>query len=152
MLGGMSKARESSAASRWRKIVRDQAASGLSVAAYCRRARVPASSFYAWRRKLRDVATERNAEASAEQTSPGTFTEVRVTPALHPTPASAYEPGVLELHLSHGRRVIVRSGFDRETLRALVATLEVCEPTAGTTNAAGVDGTRECGLGREAGA
>ena len=55
MLGGMSNRDDS--VTRWREIVRGQAESGLSVAAYCRRARVPQSSFFAWRRKLRDAAT-----------------------------------------------------------------------------------------------
>ena len=103
MLGGMSK--RSASVARWRDIVRCQADSGLSVAAYCRRARVPASSFYAWRRKLRDA---------------GLFAEVRVTPE----PNSVNDQGVLELQLPRGRRVIVRPGFDRQTLRDLVATLE----------------------------
>jgi hypothetical protein len=105
MLGVMRKARESGAAARWREVIRGHAESGLSVAAYCRRARVPQSSFYAWRRKLRDA---------------GTFAEVRVTPE----PDSVDDRGALELHLRHGRRVIVRPGFDRQTLRDLVATLE----------------------------
>jgi len=101
----MSKRMESAAAARWGEIVGGQAQSGLSVAAYCRRVRVPASSFYAWRRKLRDA---------------GTFAEVRVTPE----PDSAIEHGALELHLRRGWCVIVRPGFDRQTLRDLVATLE----------------------------
>ena len=103
MLGGMSNRDDS--VTRWREIVRGQAESGLSVAAYCRRARVPASSFYAWRRKLRDA---------------GTFAEVRVTPE----PDSADDHGALELHLRRGRCVIVRRGFDRQTLLELVAALE----------------------------
>ena len=103
MLGGMRKRGDS--AVRWRDIVRGHADSGLSVAAYCRRARVPQSSFFAWRRKLRDT---------------GTFAEVRVTPE----PDSVDDRGVLELHLRYGRRVIVRPGFDRQTLLDLVATLE----------------------------
>jgi hypothetical protein len=49
------------------------------------------------------------------------FAEVRVTP--EPDPASDY--GALELRLPRGRRVIVRRGFDRRTLRDLVGTLEV---------------------------
>jgi transposase-like protein len=114
MLGVMSKARESGAAARWRDVVRGHAESGLSVAAYCRRARVPASSFYAWRRKLQEG---------------GTFTEVRVTPAPDPAaePDSAIDHGALELHLQCGRRVIVRPGFDRQTLLDLLATLEADE-------------------------
>ncbi|MBK9118140.1 MAG: transposase [Phycisphaerales bacterium] len=70
MLGVMSKARKSDAAVRWRELVRGQAASGLSVAAYCRRVRVPPSSFYAWRRELRD--------ADAQRSDAMTFAEVRV--------------------------------------------------------------------------
>ena len=95
MLGGMSKRMESAAAAPWREIVRGQADSGLSVAAYCRRARVPQSSFYAWRRKLRAA---------------GTFAAVRVTPE----PDAVDDHGALELHLRRGRRVTVRPGFDRD--------------------------------------
>jgi len=112
MLGGMSKPSDS--ASRWREIVRGQAQSGLSVTAYCRRARVPASSFYAWRRKLWD------AERTAQRPSNPAFAEVRLTPEAD----SVNDHGALELHLSRGRRVIVRPGFDRQTLLDLVATLE----------------------------
>ena len=105
MLGAMSKPRESAAAVRWREIVRGQAQSGLSVAAYCRRARVPQSSFYAWRRKLRETAA---------------FTEVRVV-----APAAASEASALEVRLSGGRCIVVWPGFDRQTLLDLVAALEV---------------------------
>ena len=142
MLVGMSKARESGAAARWREIVRGHADSGLSVAAYCRRARVPQSSFYAWRRKLRERGALSNTRRSI-----ATFAEVRVTPG----PESADDHGALELHLRRGRHVIVRPGFDRQTLRDLVATLEACEPTAGTSHATAVNVMRKCGPEREAG-
>ncbi|MBN1511376.1 MAG: hypothetical protein JXB13_05130 [Phycisphaerae bacterium] len=36
---------------RWREIVREQRASGLSVAAFCRRARLSQATFYARARK-----------------------------------------------------------------------------------------------------
>ena len=112
MLWVMSKARESDAAARWREVVRGHAESGLSVAAYCRRVRVPASSFYAWRRKLRD------AEPLSPSSNQSAFAEVRVMSE------SANDHGALELHLRRGRRVIVRPGFDRQILLDLVATLE----------------------------
>jgi hypothetical protein len=98
-------------AGRWREILRNQRASGLSVAAFCRRSRISQASFYAWRRKLRDTAT---------------FTEVRIVPEAAP-PA-----GALELILPDGRRIMVRPGFDRATLVALVDVLE-----HGTADAAG---------------
>ena len=37
----------------WRGIIHKQPASGLTVAAFCRPARVSQASFFAWRRKLR---------------------------------------------------------------------------------------------------
>jgi hypothetical protein len=49
-----------------------------------------------------------------------TFAEVRLTPESD----SANGPGTLELRLPRGRYVIVRPGFDRQTLLDLLATLE----------------------------
>jgi len=103
--------KRNNATARWREILRKQRASGLTVAAFCRRSRIPQASFYAWRRKLRD------AEA---------FTEVR----LSPEPVTA--AGALELVLTGGRSIVVRPGFDRVTLVALVEALE-----RGTTDDAG---------------
>ena len=36
----------------WRGVIRDQKASGLSISTFCRERKVPAASFYSWRRKL----------------------------------------------------------------------------------------------------
>jgi len=124
MLAIMNEQRDT--AGRWREVLRRQVASGLSVAAFCRRSKVSQASFYAWRRKLRDT----------EPFAPGRnlrgFAEVR----LAPEPEAATGFGALELHLPHGRRVIVRPGFDRRTLLDLVSTLEqrdanVASPEAG---------------------
>jgi hypothetical protein len=90
------------AADRWRKIIREQQASGLSALAFCRRAGVPQSSFFAWRKKLQGEVT---------------FTEVKVSPA--PVKSSG-----IELRLPGGRCVVVRTGFDRRTLIELLAALE----------------------------
>ena len=109
MLSSMSKRRDS--AGRWREILRRQAGSGLSIAAFCRRSRIPQATFYVWRRKLRDAAV---------------FTEVHVSP--EPVPAT----GALELVLPDGRGIVVRPGFDRETLLALLDALE-----QGTADGAG---------------
>jgi hypothetical protein len=103
--------KRSDTAGRWREVLRRQAGSGLSVAAFCRRSRIPQASFYAWRRKLRDAAT---------------FTEVRIVPEGAPA------AGALELILPDGRSIMVRPGFDRATLLALVDALE-----RGTADAAG---------------
>jgi hypothetical protein len=54
------------------------------------------------------------------------FAEVRVTPEADRAAdsGSVNDYGVLELRLPRGRCVIVHPGFDRQTLRDLVATLE----------------------------
>jgi hypothetical protein len=70
---------------------------------------VPPSSFYAWRRKLGAPA------ASRRPADPG-FAEVR---EFAPVAADA-----LEVRLASGRGIVVRPGFDRATLLALIDALE----------------------------
>lgn len=96
-------------ADQWRRIVQEQQTSGLSVSAFCRRARVPQSSFYAWRRRLQSAVA---------------FVEVKV-----PT-EPAVQAGGMELHLPDRRWIMVRPGFDRRTLRELLAALESPEADA----------------------
>jgi len=99
-------------ATQWRTIVEEQQASGLSVPAFCRRAGVGESTFYRWSQKLRN---QRN------------FAEVRVTPDT-PEPSSPERVGGdaagLELWLPRERCLVVRPGFDRQTLLELLAILE----------------------------
>ena len=90
-------------ADHWRRVVQQQQNSGLPVTAFCRRAGVPQSSFFAWRRRLRDEAT---------------FAEVRLSGE------SVAQVGGIELHLPGERRIVVRPGFDRRTLLELLAALE----------------------------
>ena len=113
MLSLMSK--RSDAAGRWVEILRRQAGSGLSVAAFCRRSRLSQASFYAWRRKLRDA---------------GPFAEIRIAPE------AVVSAGALELVVPGERRIVVRPGFDRATLLALVDALE-----HGTTQDGRADGS-----------
>ena len=79
------------------------------MAAYCRRVCVSQASFYAWRRKLQDAPN---------------FAEVRIISESAGQSAAAGDAGALEVHLANGRRIVVRPGFDRATLLALVDTLE----------------------------
>lgn len=101
---------------RWLELVRRWQRSELSVREFCRRERISENNFYAWRRVLR----ERGLLAE-------TPTPAKAAPAfvqlLHDEPSV---DGAIEVVL--GRRVLrVRSGFDDETLRRLLALLE--EPT-----------------------
>lgn len=112
---------------RWRCLLRRQAASGLSVSAFCRRWRISQPSFYVWRRKLRDDGgpTEQDlANGAGRKTSnravcdAANFVEVCLSPEASP----AADP--LELILPRGHRILVRRGFDRATLQALVDALD----------------------------
>ena len=131
MMGDMIRARRS--AEHWKRIVREQQVSGLSVAAFCRQARVPQASFYFWRKKSRGdrrLPGVRRARARG-----GRFVEVKVSaessPAAHadfearwPSPSGAHA-GVIELRLGGERSVMIRPGFDRRTLIELLAVLEL---------------------------
>jgi hypothetical protein len=86
----------------------------LSALAFCRRAGVPQSSFFAWRKKLRGEAT---------------FTEVKVS---SPT---TVKPDGIELRLPGGRYVVLRPGFDRRTLIELLAVLETSPDEMAVTEA-----------------
>ena len=101
MMVAMRKARRSR--EQWREIIRQQRGSRLSVAAFCRRAKVAPASFFAWRRKLQDAVS---------------FAEVKVMPE------PVDELGGIELHLARQRCVVVRPGFYRRTLLDLLAALE----------------------------
>jgi len=83
----------------------------LPVLAFCRRAGVPQSSFFAWRRKLGDQVT---------------FAEVKLSPVTGSRAGgiTARETSGIELRLPGGRCVVVRPGFDRQTLLDLLHTLE----------------------------
>ena len=88
---------------RWRSLIQRQDSSGLTVSAFCERAGISQPSFYSWRRRLRSEVT---------------FTEVKA--AREP----AREAGGIELRLAQDRCVVVRPGFDRQTLRDLLVVLE----------------------------
>jgi transposase len=98
--------------SQWRTLIEEQQASGLSVPAFCRRAGVGESSFYRWLQRLRGEAS---------------FAEVRVRPdqaeRSSPGPVGGHD-AALELWLPRERCLLVRPGFDRQTLLELLALLE----------------------------
>lgn len=53
----------------WRDVVARQAASGLSVAAFCAREGVSAASFYPWRSRLRAASADAAVSSSAPATA-----------------------------------------------------------------------------------
>ena len=101
----------STAADRWRRVIQQQQASGVKVAAFCRRTGLSQASFYSWRQKLRGEVT---------------FAEVKVSGATPPKAAdvSTAQTSGIELRLPGGWCVVVRTGFDRQTLLELLHVLE----------------------------
>lgn len=101
----------------WRQRLAQWRRSGLTIRRFCEQHGLSQPSFYAWRRELlrRD---SRHAAAVAAPTVPPatTFVPVQVVPAPVPSP--------LELVLGGGRILRVAPGFDTDTLRRLLATLD----------------------------
>lgn len=111
-------------ATRWRKLLEDQRASGLPISAFCRERGIAASSLFAWRRRLTRGSQE-------------TFSPVVIVTEGKPRlrrrgdggdgaggaielPAASF----IELCLRGERRLLVRRGFDRRLLGEVIAALE----------------------------
>jgi len=91
----------------WRRVVRQQAGSGLTARAWCRKRRMKEASFYGWRREL----ALRDAES--EQVS---FVPVHVT--------EDDDEGRIEIMLAGGRRIRVHGRVDRQMLADVLAVAE----------------------------
>jgi transposase-like protein len=94
----------------WRKHVRRQRNSGLSIREFCHEHGLVESAFYFWRQEIR----RRDQESATEQAS--TFVPLTVQTEMPATP--------LEVVLSSGHVVRVMAGFDAATLRQLLDVLE----------------------------
>lgn len=120
----------------WRKTLREHAASGLGVRAFCRGRGLSEPSFYGWRRTLaqRDRSGTRRRAASSRprfvelrpQRAPRTIAvPANATPlAVAPSPASsvaatpASSAGEAPLEIAVGNlRLVIRPGCDRLLLR-----------------------------------
>ena len=95
----------------WRKQLRAQQASGLSVRDFCHAQRLAESGFHYWRREI----LKRDHEAAAGKPA---FVSVAVETAVESR---------IEVVLVGGTIVRVHAGFDDQTLRRLLALLQ--EPT-----------------------
>jgi hypothetical protein len=124
--------------SRWQAIVRGHQASGQSVRAYCRQAGIEESAFYWWRRELARRSEERSdgfpsgrkaprsrSTRSAVRGTPGAMADVGFLPVQVAAGGCLKAGGSLELVLGGERVLRIPPGFDRQTLREVLAVLEV---------------------------
>jgi Transposase len=99
----------------WRRWLKLQASSGLNIREFCRQHNLGERAFYRWRKELlNQKEASKIIEASREIKLP-LFAEVKL---LQPTCVP------IEIVLTDARRVIVPSGFDRESLQAVLEILE----------------------------
>ena len=121
----MGQVRDASKARFWRRLVRQQAQAGESVARFCAREGVSVHQFHWWRRTLRNrdqqATTDRrckhrlaDAVASTSEPGPGAFVAVRL-PASVGVPIDLVHPGGCVLR--------VPVGFDPQSLRRILASL-----------------------------
>ncbi len=108
----------------WRRIIAKQGRSGLTHTEFCRRESISAHSYFWWKRELGirakkgRKAVPRGARQRADEKTPS-LVAVTIRQAANPAPSDCFE-----VVLSTGRLVRVRSGFDAESLKRLVAILE----------------------------
>jgi transposase-like protein len=105
-------------------VIRKQQASGLGVSAFCREHEVPPSSFFQWRRKLKEPQrkneTARDERALCETSDRNTtakFVPVRLDAPTTATRAAC------EVVLPDGCRIIVPIGCDANWLREILGTV-----------------------------
>ena len=105
----------------WRKLVRRQDRSGLTVRGYCRENNLPESAFYYWRRELlrRDGARgETEQKQSKRPSASAAFVPVRVAEEAWP------EAARIEIVLSGGQRIHLTAPVDRQALADVLTVLE----------------------------
>jgi hypothetical protein len=112
----------------WRRAIRDQERSGLSVHVFCEREGLKVGNFLRWRRELSRRDRERTTslpdsatKAPAEPRVSPVFLPVRVVDADY-APARPASP--IEIVLDGGPTVRVPPGFDPRTLNEVLAVLE----------------------------
>lgn len=106
----MARAPDRAKEGRWVRWFREQAASGESVASFCRKRQIPVHQFYWWQRRLR----QREAPDSDQRTSPDAFVPVRVS----------FAAPMIEVIHPRGCVVRVAAGVDVQSLRSVLAALE----------------------------
>ena len=113
----------------WRSLISKQEASGMSVSAFCRQHEVPESSFYSWKRKLKqrrredEPIHEPRSQERARRDMPPNNAAARFAPLeLHAPPTVARANS--EVVLPNGCRIIVSSQCDVHWLREIIQVVQ----------------------------
>jgi transposase-like protein len=103
----------------WQMAIETWQASGLSVSKFCKAEGLSEGAFYSWRKRLCGRQAEPNKQTLP---SPSAFIEVAMPkPALSLSNGNDHVP--LELLLSSGHTLRIRSAADNETLSAVMSVL-----------------------------
>jgi hypothetical protein len=109
---------------RWRRMVRRWEKSGLSVREFCDWQALSEASFYAWRRELavrdREAPSGRESPLNGLASNGPQFLPVQV---VAEAALDSGAGGCLEVQLPTGVRLRVPQGFDRQTVRDVLAAL-----------------------------
>ena len=92
----------------WRKLVEQQAESGMNAAAFCRENQINLHRFYTWRRRFRNQLSR--------QTNEGGFFQL--------VPYRNQTPGPIRIRLKNAVLIEVERGFDPTTLREVIETVQ----------------------------
>jgi len=92
---------------KWRKLVSEQARSGLDVTTFCRQRALCRPYFFLWKKRLGESVAAK-------------FFEVQVAAPAPSVPGDSR----IEVRLQNGRSLVVGRGFDADHLRALLAVVE----------------------------
>ena len=106
---------------RWNALLNDFRRSGLTQAEFCQRRGI---SIHSFRKRLYQAPTPKPTPANPPSSDAAAPLFLPVTILPDPIPATAASRQPLELLLDNGRRIAVAPGFDPQTLRRLIATVE----------------------------
>lgn len=95
----------------WRRHLKRQPASGLSIRGYCCEHDLHESAFYFWRREI--AARDQAARLATPAFVPVTVVEAPASPTT-----------AIDIRLTSGHRLRIRGGCDRQLLADVVAVLE----------------------------
>jgi len=101
----------------WQRMVREATRSKLSIREFCRQNQLKESQYFWWQRKLNGNRRPKGFQKAGNKRNGASFALVSNEPEV--TDAS------IELILQNGRRLRISRGVDEQTLRSVLAAVEM---------------------------